>query len=215
MQLCKEFPPSTRRPQARRRHAAPLWALFCALIVAPIGAPANAEQLGAEGPAIAGGGVMGVRTGVSLDQAKAAAPELAWVYEPAFMVDFSADCALREPGGEELFCALVYENPERNGGDMIEAVVVLSPALKTATGAHVGMPLAEAAALYGAPTLSYHLANEGREFLSFADAPDWLSFRADRDGARAGVYPPLPSDAEFQETNRFRPDAVLDSLWIN
>lgn len=191
----------------------PRWrrALFATamLTCAPFPAQAGPDA------AIRDGEVLGVHAGMSLDEAEKAAPSLSWRYEPAFMVDFSAACAIQ--GSEELFCALVYENSDRNGDDPIEAIAVFGPSLATEEGVHAGMTLADAAAIYGEPTLAYHLENEGREFMSFAGAPDWLNFRASSKSTPngyAGIYPPRPEGEVAQETGDYAPDAVLDSLWL-
>lgn len=187
-----------------------------ASLAAALGAPAGAQTPSAlEIGAISDDAALGVSPGMTLAQARAALPELRWYFEPAFMVDFSALCVERDK--EELFCALVYETEKEAPGEEIVAIAVTSPSLATFKGVHVGMPVSAAEDAYGKATLSYSYENEGREYLTFAKAPERLSFFAEsmRQGDRAGVYPPLPADATGQETDRYAADAVIDVIWIH
>lgn len=175
---------------------------------------AERQELQDAAPMIEDGAVFGVSTGMTLAEAQAATPTLTWRYEPAFMVDFSASCAYR--GAVEAFCAMVYEAASETLSDEIQAIAVLSPAIATEAGARVGMGVAALEALYGEATLSYNWENEGREFLSLAEAPNWLGFQASRPGSPegwAGVYPEARG-AVTQETSDYAADAVVDTIWL-
>lgn len=173
---------------------------------------AAAEDSADVGP----GRVLTVTTDMTLGEARAALPDVVWRYEPIYMVDFSADCAERD--GEALFCALVYEDPDFAASAEIEALVVVSPALRAAAGVRVGMPLAEAEQMWGDATLSFHYANEGREYVDFAAAPESISARAALPGAEpgfhVGLYPAETANDEYQQTTDYKAGATIDSLWI-
>ncbi|MEL6980302.1 MAG: hypothetical protein AAGM38_16720 [Pseudomonadota bacterium] len=160
------------------------------------------------------GSILGVAVGMTLSEAKDAAPQAEWAYEPRYMVDFSASCARLDQ--VEAFCALVFEAPDETPSDRIEAIAVTTPEVATKEGARVGMPIAAVEALYGDVTLSYTWDNEGREYLNFAEAPRYLGFRANRPGDRggwAGVYPPSEG-AVSQSTTDYASDAEITSVWL-
>ena len=187
---------------------------FLTLTALLVASPAAAD------PAVRDGAVMGVRSGMTLEAARAAVPTLNWIYEVDFMVDFSALCAVKggPETGETQFCALVPQRDAERGADMIEAIAVFGGDLKTPEGVHPGMSVAAAAEIYGQPSLSYSLENESREFLVFDGAPEWMSFRAtsqSSDEGLAGVYPATGADESYHETSEYADDATLDALWID
>lgn len=167
--------------------------------------------------AVDGGAVFGVSPGMTLGDARAAQPKFDWLFEPAFMVDFSAVCA-QHNDGSEMFCALIYETDAPKPEDKILALVIADKRLSTRDGVRVGMTFAELGDRFGDPTISYSWDDEARELITFADAPDWLSFRGESAGAparRAGDYPPAPTGRTTHATNVFAPGAVITEIWIN
>lgn len=164
------------------------------------------------------GVVMGVEIGMPLYEARERVRGVDWDYEPRFMVDISADCASYR--GETLFCALVLAGPYEEEAP-IEGLVVLSDRLQARDGVRVGMSLDDAARLWGAPTLSFHYANEAREFITFANGPERISARGgyadpgeETFGAHFGIYPPETIDQEYQSTNAYLPGSTIGSLWL-
>ena len=171
--------------------------------------------------AIKDGAVLGVRSGMTLIEARRAAPSLSWDYEPTFMVDFSALCAAKSAENraeDTLFCARIEESATERPGARIVVIAAIGKDLATPEGVGPGMTVAAASAIYGAADLSYNLENEARETLSFAKAPEWLGFAAASESTEsryAGVYPPLPKGATIQTTSEFAEDAVIEMLWVN
>ena len=180
---------------------------LAAALAALCAAPVQAQQITPEG-------VLGVSVGMTLGEAKAAVKSADWVWEPAFMVDFSGACARID--GEERFCALVYAADAMEDGFEIESLVVESPALATAEGVRVGMPIREVEAIWGDALFSYHTENESREYVSFDDAPRGYSARAALPGSDAfhiGRYAD-PGGSSYVETRDFPSDAVIGSIWL-
>lgn len=195
------------------------------MAVASAGAAAAADPSPYDG-AIADRTILGVASGQKLGAATerlaelSAAEALEWIYEPRFMVDFSANCLAQ--GEDWLFCALVYERPERDMADEIVGVVALSSALSTPDGVRVGMRLVETEPVWGAPSLSFSYDNEAREIIAFPGAPEWIAVRAGSASAggvemgfHVGLYPAETSNETYQETSVYRSDAVINSIWVN
>lgn len=166
------------------------------------------------------GRILEVEIGMTLAEARAATPWADWRYEPAFMVDFSADCVEHE--GETLFCALVFEEETFTASARVESLVALSAKLSAPGDVRVGMKLTEVEQVWGDATLAFSWANEGREFVSFASAPSGLSIRGDSAtagdaamGAHIGLYPEETRGEEYQETKEYHADAVVSSIWAN
>lgn len=181
--------------------------LALALAVALPAAPAQAQD-------VAPGRVLGVETAMTLGQARAALTDVEWSWELRFMVDFSALCAKRD--GETLFCALAFEADAPRPDLAIEALMVESPALRTADGVHVGMPIAEAEAIWGDALFAFHTQNESREFVMFDKGPARIAARAalpGQDAFHVGRY--AAPFGEYNETRDYPPDAVIGVLWVD
>lgn len=164
------------------------------------------------------GFVMGVELGMPLARARELVRGVDWAYEPSFMADISADCA--SYGGELLFCAIVLAGPYDPSAP-IAGFVVLSPEIVARGGVHVGMPLDAAREIWGAPTLSFHWANEGREFISFPDAPSGVVARGgdaepglETFSRHFGVYSDATADQEYHSTQKYQPGTTIGSLWV-
>lgn len=180
-----------------------------------IGASAVAQ----DGPDVASRSVMGVEVGATLGDMRNRVKGVEWEFIGNYMVDLSADCA--SLGDEWLFCALTWAESAYDPQLQIEGFVVLSDQLAARDGVRVGMPLDEAAALWGAPTLSFHYANEGREFIQFPNAPEGVSARGsyggdleETFGGHYGVYPSDDGSQEYHETQKYDPKTVIGSLWV-
>lgn len=180
-----------------------------------LGAAPAAQAQPAETP-ITLDAVLGVSAGMTVPEARAALPDVEWVFEPVYMIDFSALCAEREE--KELFCALILATDAPGPKDRIETIAVANPSLATRKGVRVGMLVSAAEEIYGDARLTYSLENESREYLTFRDAPYRYAFSAfstaSEDG-RVGLYPDLPDGAVSQETDRYAPDAVIEVIWVN
>lgn len=100
------------------------------------------------------------------------------VFEPMWMVDFGSLCLIRE--GRAHVCALFYE-AEADGWDRgleMAGIFTLDPACRTVDGVGPGTLISDAATALGTATFRFNYDNEGREYLSFADGPGRLAFRA-------------------------------------
>lgn len=205
----------------RRAPRAAALALAAVAAAALTAADARAEGEIFPGSEDRGASLLGVQTGMTIGAARDAVDTLTWIYEPRFMVDFSADCAERD--GETLFCLLVFEREKRVARDTVEGIVVFSPEFATPKGVRVGMRISEVERRWGAATFAFSYANEGREFVSFAEGPRRISARAiseslggaESRGFHIGLYAAETADQEFQETNVYRSDAEVGTLWLN
>lgn len=148
-------------------------------------------------------------------------------FQPVYMVDFGALCA--RSVGEDAICVIFesYEVEEYQPDIEVMAMGVYADECRTAEGVGPGTSIADAVAAYGAARFGFSYENEGREYVSFADAPDAYSFRAesatgdaiDGDALRApgrhgGDYTGVEGDSYF-ETMVAQPDAQLWEIWIS
>ncbi|RED15417.1 hypothetical protein [Parasphingopyxis lamellibrachiae] len=173
-------------------------------------------------------GIAGVENPATLHDFVESFPETAALrFEPVYMVDFGALCALS--GGEDAICVIFesYDVEEYEGDIEVVAMGVYADQCRTAEGVGPGTSITDAVAAYGAARFGFSYDNEGREYVSFADAPDAYSFRAESvigdaiegEGLRApgphgGDYTGVEGDGYF-ETMVAQPDAELWEIWIS
>ena len=100
------------------------------------------------------------------------------VFEPRYMVDIGALC-LHEDGVDKL-CTYFYSYETDVYSPEVEALGLVTgdQACRTAEGVGPGVTVADASKIYGAPSFGFNYDNEGREYLSFADASDAFNFTA-------------------------------------
>lgn len=173
-------------------------------------------------------GIAGVENPASLrDFVEAFPEETALRFEPAYMVDFGALCALS--GGEDAICVIFesYDVEAYDGDIEVMAMGVYADECRTVEGVGPGTSVADAVAAYGAARFGFSYDNEGREYVSFADAPDAYSFRAESaigeaidgdaltaPGPHGGDYAGVEGDSYF-ETMVAQPDARLWEVWVS
>jgi len=133
---------------------------------------------------------------------------LTGLYEANYMVDLSAYCF--EEGRETLVCGFTFYADEPADDEDIVFLMTDNHRYRTAENIGPGSTLAEAEAIYGEATLSFHYANEGREYVQFANAPDGLMFRPDpvEGDMFAGVYDETDG-GEYFETNEYGPETTI------
>lgn len=133
---------------------------------------------------------------------------LTGTYEANYMVDLSAYCF--EEGYETLVCGFTFYADEPSDEDDIVFLMTDNHRYRTAENVGPGSTLAEAEAVYGEATLSFHYANEGREYVQFANAPEGMMFRPDpvEGDMFAGIYE-TTNGAEYFETNEYDPDTTI------
>jgi uncharacterized protein YecT (DUF1311 family) len=170
-------------------------------------APARAHTL------IAADGIGPARLGMSLGALKASLPRGSSVLpRRPFLVDAEALPIVSE--GVVQVVVLVPAGSRVDDALLIRALFTSNPAFRTREGVGPGMPLAEAAKLYGAPRLMVNLSDESRETVSFARQPlQSLRFGVQADGpGLAGVYPqPLQ---EYNQSERYVPSARISSVLV-
>lgn len=146
------------------------------------------------------------------------------VFEPMWMVDLGSLCLIK--GGRQHVCALFYEAEADRWDPELEmaGLFTLDPACRTASGVGPGTPIVDAESVLGAAEFQFNYDNEGREYLSFADGVQRLTFRAsselgDAEAARgpdSGVMWPHGSfGGDYRDggdafsTSLAMPDAVI------
>lgn len=173
-------------------------------------------------------GIAGVENPATLRDFVESFPETAALrFEPAYMVDFGALCALS--GGEDAICVIFesYDVEAYDGDIEVMAMGVYAEECRTAEGVGPGTSVADAVAAYGAARFGFSYENEGREYVSFAEAPDAYSFRAQSaigdaingdalraPGPHGGDYAGVEGDSYF-ETMVAQPDARLWEIWVS
>jgi hypothetical protein len=132
--------------------------------------------------------------------------------QTGFLVDF--DAIAIQKSGEVQYYILYLAGETFTDDDVIQGLFTDNPAYQTAEGVGSGTPLADAEAAYGQATLSYNLANEGREYVRFADytASNVAFGTGNANAETAGIYPDTQN--EYQETQEFRPDATIMSVLV-
>ena len=128
-----------------------------------------------------------------------------------FMVDFDANAINRN--GETLYYILYPATSNFSDSSVIELVLTENPNYRTDKGIGVGTKIKDAEVAYGKATLGYNTSNEPREGVSFTNQPANIYFRPSKSPDNfAGIYKsPLQ---EYNETNQFKEDAVIESVMV-
>lgn len=172
-------------------------------------------------------GIAGIENPATLgDFVEAFPADTALAFQPVYMVDFGALCALS--GGEDAICAIFesYDVDAYDGNIEVMAMGVYADQCRTAEGVGPGTSIADAINAYGDPRFGFSYENEAREYVSFAEAPDAYSFRAESEtggamqvqgnrpsGRFGGDYAGVEGDSYF-ETATALPDARIWEIWI-
>jgi len=160
-------------------------------------------------------GIGAARRGMTVGEVRAALGEGVRLGEPddRFLVDAVAVPVIE--GGDTLYHLLFFGRDAVSDADLVEHVATTSPRARTTEGIGPGSTLAAAAAVYGEPTLSFHTADESREYAAFPAQPARVRFRvlpgAD-DATFAGEYGALE---EFSTTRRYDPDARIGMVLVD
>ncbi|WP_298016868.1 hypothetical protein [uncultured Parasphingopyxis sp.] len=149
-------------------------------------------------------------------------------FESAYMVDFGALCALS--GGEDAICAFFesYDVEEYSPDVEVIGMATYAQQCRTEAGVGPGTSIETAVAAYGDASFGFNYSNEGREGVSFPNAPQNFSFRADSpasetppaegnwpNGPFGGDYSDVEGDGEYFETATAMPGATIWEVWIN
>lgn len=129
-----------------------------------------------------------------------------------FMVDFDAIAVSRS--GKVQYRIIYAAGTKLKDSDVIELLRTDNANYKTAQGVGPGMTLKQAEAIYGKATLSYNVDNEMRENVVFAKQPtNKIMFVPKAEGKQfAGVYG--AGKGGFFQTNKYHPNAVIDSVMV-
>lgn len=145
-----------------------------------------------------------------------------------YMVDLSALGA--RAGGEDAICAIGFYEESYSAETPVEGLIVISELCATHDGIGPGTPVARAAETYGEATYGFSWDNEGREYVSFANAPENYNFRARSataeqnaqsggtnipGGEHGGDYRGVEGDGSYYETATGYPDAVIREIWVS
>jgi hypothetical protein len=90
----------------------------------------------------------------------------------------------------------------------IELIRVYDPACSTVEGVHVGMPLIEVEQKFGNLKKLIVEQSESREYAQFEKLPSWLEIQVG--SGNAGIYDPGQLCTE-----RYKPSATVESLWVS
>ncbi|MGP1283195.1 MAG: hypothetical protein ACTS1X_09480 [Parasphingopyxis sp.] len=173
-------------------------------------------------------GMAGIENPATLGEFVEAFPAgTALSFQPVYMVDFGSLCTRSD--GEDSLCVVFesYEVEEYRPDIPVIAMGVYADQCRTAEGVGPGTSVADAVDAYGEARFGFSYENEAREYVSFAEAPDAYSFRAESDvaqvmeddrnrpsGRYGGNYAGVEGESYF-ETNVAHPDARLWEIWIS
>lgn len=136
-----------------------------------------------------------IQLGMTVAEARVALGNKAMVMDPPnqpFIV-INAFHIVRDRTGKKLMELLVDDFRQPNiPGNPIVTIRAMDRSLVTGEGVYPGMTIAQAAVVYGAPTLRKSLEEGfGGEWVSFPRAPLGLRFSVrGPEGGQAGLYPP-------------------------
>jgi uncharacterized protein YecT (DUF1311 family) len=139
-------------------------------------------------------------------------PQSSMLARRPFMVDVESIPIARQ--GVVQFHVLVPAGTNVSDATVIAALLTTNPAFRTREGVGPGLPLREAARLYGQPTLGYNTSNESRETVTFNQQPSRQIRFGVKGGATglAGVYPLLRR--EYRQTQRYHPSASISYVLV-
>ncbi|MBD2043255.1 hypothetical protein [Microcoleus sp. FACHB-672] len=127
-----------------------------------------------------------------------------------YMVDFDA-VAVSQGGIVQYY--IVYPAREvLKDSDIIAMLSTENSQYRTDKNVGPGTSIKKAEEVYGDATLGYNLANEGREYVKFANQPANIVFRLGSAGGRgenrlAGIYP--NTSGEYHQTKEYREKATI------
>lgn len=153
------------------------------------------------------------RIGMTLAQLRQSLdPQSSMLARRPFMVDLESIPIARQ--GVVQFHVLVPAGTNVSDATVIAALLTTNPAFRTREGVGPGLPLREAARLYGQPTLGYNTSNESRETVTFNQQPSRQIRFGVKAGAKglAGVYPLLRR--EYRQTQRYHPSASISYVLV-
>ena len=159
-------------------------------------------------------GIGRARRGMSLGELRSVLPTSHAVGAPddAFMVDI---VAIPVTTANDTLYRLVFPAGEAIGDDALpHLVMTMHLRARTEDGVGPGTTLADAAQIYGEPTLSYSIYDESREYAEFPGQPDHVRFRVRPavDAMFAGSY--TTSD-EYNTTDDYDGDAQIWMVFVD
>lgn len=151
-------------------------------------------------------GIGRIRLGMTLAEARRALPSTSFVR--ATDGEGVALIKVTFAPGESLSLWADEDDPDApiDWAKKVESIETFSPAFRTGEGVHPGIPVRDVETVYGA-TRQIELSEiESRQYIVFANQPEYLTFRLDytgifRDGART--------------TTEFEPEAKIMSIAIS
>jgi hypothetical protein len=154
------------------------------------------------------------RRGMTIGDLRAALPA-GTSLRPAgpYMVDIDAMPVVE--GRDTLYVVLIPSGDPSGDATRIELVATTDTTFRTAEGVGPGTALADAAAVYGAPTLAYNINDESREYALFPTLSPTIRMRVRPAGdtsAFAGVY---TTNREYNETARYDPAARVMMVQVH
>jgi hypothetical protein len=160
-------------------------------------------------------GIGEARAGMTIGELRAALPAGTTLGPAApFLVDISALPVVR--GADTLYRVLVVAGEPSDDGAPVSTVATRNPSFRTAEGIGPGSTLAEAAAAYGAPALSYSTDDESREYASFAGYPHpEIHFRVDAGPGASGLAGRYSTRGAYNTTREYDPAARISLVMVD
>jgi hypothetical protein len=150
-------------------------------------------------------GIGHVRGGMTIGDLRAALPPGVVLGGPVpFMVDIDGIPVISDT--DTLYYVLTSDDSFADDA-AIGWVATENAAFRTAEGVGPGTALADAAAIYGEPTLSYSVDNESREFAAFPNLPSAIQLRV-TPGSDSSVFAGIYTEGEYA-TSRYAPSARI------
>jgi hypothetical protein len=203
---CKLFRPGGVRQRIRAAPRIP--GVFAALVVLATCGTAVAR----DDRTIRPDGIGDARIGMTIGELRASLqPGMLLGTAAPYMVDI--DGMPVTLGADTLYYVLILAGESSADEAVIDLLATSHATFRTADAVGPGTTLGAAAALLGAPRLSYHTMNESREFAVFDALPESIMLRVAPAGenAFAGVY---ATDDEYNETTRYDPAARISMVLV-
>jgi hypothetical protein len=173
----------------------------------------EADVAGQRAHMIRADGIGDGRIGMTIGELRAALrPDMTVGTLAPYMVDIDALAVVQ--GNDTVYHVLIVAGEPSSDDAPIELLATSHRGVRTEDGVGPGDTLADAAAAWGEPRLSYNTNDESREWATFPALPPSIMVRvmpADDTAPFAGIY---ATQHEFNETDRYDPAARITMILV-
>lgn len=165
---------------------------------------------------ISASGIGSAKLGMTFGELKQQLGENTEFIELPYLVDFNALAVVTQGGLVQYYIVYPGREPLKDS-DIIEFLSTHNSQSRTDKNVGPGTSIKKAEEVYGDATLGYHLANHGRESVTFANGPANISFilgsaYGKGENRLAGIYP--NTSGEHHQTKEYRENATIRAVSV-